>query len=101
MPTLARIPIQVAWDTEAIFRAAGGNPSDLQKLLRKYNGGRAPNLPAIQMWRARRTIPAAWLAVVIYALMREGHRVATVLVAVQPPQSETTELPAARDVWPR
>lgn len=62
------------FDVGVMFARVGGYASGMQDLLHRQVG-QAPGLQAIQMWKQRSKIPADWLASVLYALAKEGHRV--------------------------
>lgn len=66
----------IQFNVARMFELAGpqGLPGDMRRLLLKHHGF-SPDLTVVQMWRYRAAIPSAWMAAVLYALMREGHRV--------------------------
>lgn len=78
MPT-GRVKPLISFDAERIFERAGGSSNSLRDLLLVHHGA-APSLPAIQMWKSRGVIPSGWLPPVLYALMKEGHRVFELMV---------------------
>lgn len=78
MPT-GRVKPRIEFDTLRIFERAGGTPGALRALLEQHHGS-APSRMAVQMWRSRGAIPSAWLPPVLYALMKEGHRVFELMV---------------------
>lgn len=66
----------IALDVGYVFEVTGG-PQALQTLLAKYGHTSMPAYTTVQMWKSRGVIPGAWIVPVIYALMREGHDLAT------------------------
>lgn len=69
----------ISLDTERIFAAGGGTANSLRRLLQHHHGS-APSVQAMNMWKSRGVIPAAWVAPVLYTLMREGTRVFDLMV---------------------
>ena len=62
----------VVLDTDAIFRAVGGTPTDLARAIEKYHGVRPPQ-ELVAMWRIRKAIPSTWTAAVLDTLQRIAH----------------------------
>ena len=73
-----RIEIPMRWDIAKMFAMSSGEgpgtPNSMHALLARHFEDHIPELSAIRMWKWRASIPPHWLAVVVYALMKEGHR---------------------------
>jgi hypothetical protein len=71
-------------DVPYIFDAVGG-PMALLDLLQRGEPGTPLNYAAVQMWRQRRSIPAAWIVPLIYIMTQRGHALGELLVDEQDP----------------
>ena len=59
-------------DVRYLFQLAGG-PKGLIELMAKHYPRVSVAYPTVQMWSQRETVPARWLAIVLYVMIREGH----------------------------
>lgn len=60
----------LAWDHEAIIKAAGG-PTALARLLEKHGIVPPANMNTVFQWSSRGEIPARWLPNCVYVVLAE------------------------------
>lgn len=69
----------IVLDVPFIFRTVGG-PTALWNLLRRHDPDRPLTYPAVQMWKARGTISAPWIAATVYVMTSKGHPLSTLFI---------------------
>ncbi len=62
----------ISWDTEAIFRLAGGNRGIVQLCAEGAPECVPPAVLTANMWKSRERIPIPWLPVIVHGLLRRG-----------------------------
>jgi hypothetical protein len=83
-------PVMYEWDVDEIFKRAGG-PQRLVDMLARANF-HLPVLSTVYAWKARASIPADWLAPIVYVLLRDGVGIHEMMkIRAEPPRPAPLE----------